>query len=188
MSTAVWPASSPRAEGRQDFDDPLFRCQESAGRGGDDLRLERLDLLSDLLGPEGRPEQPVGGELAVAIPDVDRLDDGRQVGRPAGDAVDPQAVGPGGPDPGQLFPRPGSRMADRAGQPLEMDGREAFVLWIGSAQPAGQGFFSLGLLVPEMTARAGEILARPWPGSSRDSPRNRGPWRGRGRCDGSWRI
>src|SRR4030042_2151896 len=51
-------------------------------------------------------------------------------------------------------------MADRAGEAFEVDGRESLVLRLRSAQPAGQGFFPFGLLIPEVTARASVILTR----------------------------
>ena len=90
-----------------------------------------------------------------------------RVRRPGRDAVDAEPVRPRRPDPGEAFLRLRSRMTDRAGEPLEMDERDARMLGIRSAETAGEDRSFPVRVFAEMTAAAGEGCRRPVAGVGR---------------------
>ncbi len=95
---------------------------------------------------------------------INGLDDRGQVRRPFRHAVDAEPVGPRRPDPGEALFRSWPRMADRAGEPLEVDEWQARVLGIGRAEPARHDRLLARFVLAEMTAPAGERSRRPVPG------------------------
>ncbi|MCK7522318.1 MAG: hypothetical protein MZV64_33880 [Ignavibacteriales bacterium] len=81
-----------------------------------------------------------------------------------------------------------ARMTDRAGEPLEVDERDAGVFRAGGPEASRRDRLPAVGVLPEMTAPAGEARRRSCRPSRRPRPRSRGRWRGRDRSCGSRRT
>ncbi len=99
-------------------------------------RFEREHGLSFPLSPESRPHQAVRCNFSSLVPDKHRLNDVGEVSEPLSHSIDPEPVSPGRSHLCEILFRHRPRMADSAGQFLEVNGWNSRMLGIRCPQTA----------------------------------------------------
>ncbi len=135
-----------------------LRVEDAFGRRLNVLRLEGRHLVALDARPEGGPRHAMRGDLAIRVLEEHGLDDVRLVRCPGGYAEDPEAVGPGGARRHGLRSRPRARVTGRAGEFLQVDGRQSLVCRDRCSQAAAAHEQTVGLGASDVAPLARDTL------------------------------